>query len=141
MVEKFNDYEGGGFLSESGRFVFEITNAELTDSKKGDPMWVFEVKSNKGCSKIYHSLSPKARWTFNKLIKACMKDKTPEELDYFTYGQTLVGKTFIANVNEEAYDKEVKVPNDDGTFSSTTETRTSYKIDTQSYEACESNPF
>lgn len=141
MVEKFDDYEGGQFLSKSGRFTFKIISAELKDSSKGDPMWVFECKCKEGTTKIYHSLNPKARWTFNKLIKACMGENTPAELDYFSYGQTLVGKTFIADVIEDSYEKEVKKPNDDGTFTSSTEIKTSYKIDTTSYEVCDSNPF
>lgn len=132
MVEKFDDYEGG-FLSEEGTFKFTITSAELTDSKSGNPMWVFNVKSKAGTSVIRHSLAPKARWTFNKLIRACTQDKPPKELDYSTYGQELVGKWFIADVVEESYEKEVKVPNEDGTFDTTTQTKKSFNIDTISY--------
>lgn len=133
MVEKFEEYEGAGFLDRAGIFEFEIVSAELTDSKAGDPMWVFEVKCEHGSTKIYHSLKKKARWTFNKLIKACLNGQPPVELDYMTYGQELVGKTFIATVNEDLYTKDVKKENDDGTFTTTQETKVSYKIDTSSY--------
>lgn len=132
MVEKFSEYEGG-FLSKEGEFEFTIKGAELKDSKSGDPMWVFECTSPEGSTTIYHSLKDKARWTFNKLIKACTKGNPPAELDYMTYGQQLVGKTFIAKVVEDSYTKEVKKQNDDGTFSTSEEVRTSYKIDTTSY--------
>lgn len=132
MVEKFDEYEGG-FIDREGKFEFTITSAELKDSKNGDPMWVFEVKCDVGTSTIYHSLKKNARWTFNKLIKACMKGQPPKELDYETYGQQLVGKKFIADVFEDSYDKEVKVPNEDGTFDTVIKTQKSYKIDTTSY--------
>lgn len=133
MKEKFSDYEGALYLAEEGEFNFEITNAELTDSKKGDPMWKFEVKANEGQSTIYHTLNPKARWSFNNLIKACLHLNTREkiesfECDYETIGQELVGKHFIGVVEAENYQKEVKKPLDDGTFENTVETRTSYKI-------------
>ncbi len=133
MVEKFSDYEGGGFLSKAGTFKFEITNAELTDSKKGNPMWVFDVKSDEGTSKIYHSIEPKARWSFNNLIKACLNLNTPEkiaafELDYETIGHQLVGCCFMGVVESEIYKKTVKVPNDDGTFTEGVEEKESFKI-------------
>lgn len=48
MIEKFSDYEGGGFLSKEGQFVFTVDEAELTESKKGDPMWKFTMKCKEG---------------------------------------------------------------------------------------------
>ncbi len=137
MKEKFSDYEGSQFIADEGKFEFEITNAELKDSKKGDPMWMFEVKAPEGISTIYHSLNPKARWSFNNLIKACLHLNTREkieafECDYETIGQELVGKKFIGEVEAEEYEKEIKTPLDDGTFETSTELRTSYKI--KSYE-------
>lgn len=133
MKEKFSDYEGQQYLSQEGEFDFEITAAELTDSKKGDLMWKFDVKSDEGTSTIYHSLNQKARWSFNNLIKACLNLNTREkinafECDYETIGQELVGKHFIGVVEAESYIKEVKKPNDDGTFDTVEEERTSYKI-------------
>ena len=132
MVEKFADYEGTGYLSEAGEFVFEVTDYELKDSSKGEPMAVFGVKCDKGMSTIYRSLTPKARWSYNKFISACLnltdEQKKTYELDYFAVGQDLVGKKFIGLVEEEYYDKVVKVPNDDGTFSEATESKVSYKI-------------
>lgn len=133
MVEKFSDYEGGGFLSQEGTFKFEITAAELTDSKKGNPMWVFDCKSEAGTTKVYHSIDPKARWSLNNLIKACLNLNTPEkiaafELDYETIGQDLVGTCFMGKVASEMYTKTVKVPNDDGTFTEGTEEKESFKI-------------
>ena len=137
MIEKFSDYESVGFLSEEGRFNFIIKSAELKESQKGDPMWVFECESDHGKTTIYHSLATKARWSFNNLIKACLKMKTKEQIqkfqcDYQEIGQQLVGKRFIGVVEEDTYEKPVKVPNDDGTFRDDVDVRTSYKI--TSYE-------
>ena len=133
MKEKFSDYEGKMYLSSEGDFNFEITNAELVDSKKGEPMWKFDVEAPEGISTIYHSLNPKARWSFNNLIKACLKLNTREkieafECDYETIGQDLVGKHFIGTVEADSYTKEVKKPMDDGTFETSMEERVSYKI-------------
>lgn len=134
MIEKFSDYESAGFLNKDGEFEFEITNYELKDSSKGDPMAVFEVKTTDDGSKatIYHSLNPKARWSYNNLIKACLK-LTPEkiktfELDYEVIGQDLVGKKFIGHVEKQSYEKAIKVLQEDGTYADSTEVRESYKI-------------
>ena len=139
MVEKFSDYEGTQWLAEEGEFVFEITECEMKDSAKGEPMAVLTAKSDKGQTTIYHSLNPKARWSYNNLIKACFK-LTPEtvktfELDYMTVGQDLVGKKFLGIVECQKYDKVVKKPNDDGTFSESVETKDSYKI--VQYDMCD----
>lgn len=139
MIEKFSDYEGAKYLDTEGEFVFEVTDYELKDSKNGTPMAVFTVSSDAGQSTIYHSLSPKARWSYNGFIKACLKLDTKEkiqafECDYETIGRSLIGKKFIATVKADVYDKIVKVPLEDGTFDETTEERTSYKIDTTSYK-------
>lgn len=133
MKEKFSDYEGVGFLSEEGTFEFEITEAELKDSKNGDPMWVFTAKSDKGQTTLYHSLNPKARWSLNNLIKACLELDTKEkinkfECDYELIGQELVGTKFLGTVTEDTYEKQIKVPLDDGTFMDSTETKVSYKV-------------
>ena len=133
MVEKFSDYESAGFLSEEGVFEFEVINGELKESKNGNPMVVLEVKSDAGQSTVYHSLNPKARWSYNNLIKACLKLDTREkinafECDYQTIHNQLIGKKFMGVVTCEKYEKEVKVPLDDGTFDTTTETKDSYKI-------------
>lgn len=136
MKEKFSDYESVGFLSKEGKFVFTIKSAELKESKSGDPMWVFEAESEQGKTTIYHSLAPKARWSFNNLIAACFRlskeEKKTLELDYEEVGQELVGKTFVGVVEEDCYEKAVKVPQDDGTFKDDIEVRVSYKI--TSYE-------
>lgn len=133
MIEKFSDYEGNTYLNTTGDFEFEITSYELKESKSGNPMAVFEVKSDAGCTTLYHSLNPKARWSYNALIKACLKLDTKEkiaafELDYETIGQQLVGKKFIGHVEADSYDKEVKVALDDGTFQNTVVTKDTYKI-------------
>jgi hypothetical protein len=133
MVEKFSDYEGSQFLDKEGEFVFEIMSYELSESKAGYTMAVFEVKSEAGGTKLYHSLNPKARWSYNGLIKACMKLDTPEKIaafqcDYELIGRDLVGKKFIGVVECETYKKEVKRPNDDGTFTDDVEVRESYKV-------------
>ena len=133
MVEKFSDYEGAAFLSEEGEFEFEITSYELKDSKNGNPMAVFEAKSKAGQTTLYHSLNPKARWSYNKLIKACLHLDTAEkieafECDYEIVGRDLVGEKFIGVVKCETYEKEVKRALDDGTFVDDVEVRESYKV-------------
>ncbi len=133
MVEKFSDYESVGFLSKEGEFEFEITDYELKDSKNDNMMAVFNVKSDEGQSTIYHSLNPKARWSYNNLIKACLKLNTKEKInafscDYETIGNELVGKKFRGVVEEQTYEKQVKIPLDDGTFKDGVEEKTSYKI-------------
>ena len=139
MVEKFSDYEGGGFLSKEGTFVFTVDEAELTESKKGDPMWKFTMKCKEGTTNVWHSLVKQARWSFNNLIKACLKLDTEEkieafECDYEQIGNQLVGKQFTATVVKDTYQKETKIPLDDGTFQDGVEEKTSYKIDTMTYD-------
>ena len=133
MIEKFSDYESVGFLSEAGEFVFEVKSYELKDSKAGEPMAVFEVESDHGKSTLYHTLSVKARWSYNNLIKACLKFDTKEkieafECDYQTIGRDLIGKKFIGVVEHETYTKQIKIPQDDGTFADGVEEKDSYKI-------------
>jgi hypothetical protein len=138
MVEKFSDFESVGFISEEGEFVFTVEEAELKDSKNGNPMVVLQVKSDAGKSTIYHTLQPNARWSYNNLIKACLKLDTKEkinafECDYEIIHNQLIGKHFIGVVTADTYEKEVKKPLDDGTFETTTETKTSYKITTYKF--------
>ena len=135
MEEKFSDYESVGFLNQEGEFQFEIKDYELKDSKNGSPMAVFTCEGIAGKTTIYHSLNPKARWSYNNLIKACLKLDTPEkiaafECDYELVGRDLVGKKFVGVVECELYEKEVKRPQDDGTFIDDVETKESYKIKT-----------
>lgn len=138
MIEKFSDYESAGFLSEEGEFVFEITDAELKDSKNGNPMVVLGAKSEAGATTLYHSLNPKARWSYNNLIKACLNLDTREkidsfECDYETVHQKLIGKKFTGVVVCETYQKEIKIPLDDGTFETGTETKESFKVKTYKF--------
>ena len=133
MIEKFSDYESVEFLSKEGEFEFEVMDYELKDSKNGTPMAVFNVKSDEGQSTIYHSLNAKARWSYNNLIKACLKLNTKEKIeafscDYETIGHDLVGKKFIGTVKEETYQKQIKIPLEDGTFEDGVEEKISYKI-------------
>lgn len=134
MKEKFSDYESVGFLNKEGEFIFTIKTYELKDSSKGNPMAVFEVESKEaGKSTIYHSLEKKARWSYNNLIKACLKLDTLEkieafECDYETIGQSLIGKSFVGIVEHETYKKNIKIPQDDGTFVDGIEEKDSYKI-------------
>ena len=133
MIEKFSDFEGMGYLDKEGEFVFEVTEAELKDSKAGTPMVVLTAKSDAGQTTLYHSLNPKARWSYNKLIKACLNLDTREkiesfECDYELVHQQLIGRKFIGVVECQQYDKEVKKPLDDGTFETVTETKDSYKV-------------
>lgn len=133
MIEKFSDFEGSTYLNKAGEFVFEVMEAELKDSKAGTQMVVLTVKCDEGQTTIYHSLNPKARWSYNSLIKACLKLDTAEkinkfELDYELIHNDLIGKKFVGVVEEEVYQKEVKKALDDGTFEDAVEEKTSYKI-------------
>lgn len=135
MIEKFSDYESAGFLNQTGEFVFEIVSAELKDSKAGNPMVVLEAKSDVGSTTLYHSLNPKARWSYNNLIKACLKLNTKDkiqafECDYEIIHNKLIGTRFVGVVECETYQKEIKIPLDDGTFETGTEIKDSYKIKT-----------
>lgn len=132
MVEKFSDFEGLKYLDKAGEFEFTITDAELMDSKKGDPMVKFTLESTEGSTYVYHSLAPKARWSYNNLIRCALhidneKAKT-FELDYFTIHQELIGKKVIGVAEEDSYVKEVKKPTAEGTFETVEETKISYKI-------------
>lgn len=132
MIEKFSDYESVKFLDQEGDFIFTVKSYELKNSAKGDPMAVFEVESDAGKTTIYHTLNPKARWSYNNLISACLK-LTPEkkktfELDYETVGNQLVNTQFVGHVERDFYTKEIKVPQDDGTFIDGVEEKESYKI-------------
>lgn len=134
MVEKFSDYESSQYLSTEGTFDFEVTNASLQQSSTGGTMAVFDVKCEAGVSKLYFSLSTKARWKYNNFIKACMKFDNPAkykelQLDYETYHRNLIGKHFIGTVVTDTYEKSIKVPQPDGTFADDVEIRVSYKID------------
>lgn len=133
MIEKFSDFESVGFLSKEGEFVFEVVSAEVKPAKSGEDMVVFEVKSDEGKSTLYHSLNPKARWSYNNLIKACLKLDTPDkikkfECDYYLIHNDLIGKTFIGVVESDTYTKTVKKPLDDGTFEDVEETKETFKI-------------
>lgn len=133
MIEKFSDYESVGFIDKEGEFEFTIEKYELKDSKNSEyPLCVFEVTSEAGKATIYHSLNPKARWSYNNLIAACLKlsdkQKKELELDYETFGNSLVGHNFIGLVEAQSYEKEVKIMLDDGTFETRMEDRTTYKI-------------
>lgn len=133
MVEKFSDFEGTQYIDKEGEFVFEITEAELKDSNAGNPMVVLTCKADEGMSTIYHTLTPKARWSYNNLIKACLHLNTKEkinsfECDYETIHNQLIGKKFIGTVECQIYEKAVKVPQDDGTFIDGVEKKESFKI-------------
>lgn len=133
MVEKFSDYESVGFLNQEGKFEFEITDAELKASSKGTDMIVITAKSDAGQTTIYHSLNPKARWSYNNLIKACLKLDTKEkinafECDYSIIHNQLIGKKFIGVVKCESYTKTVKIALDDGTFEDREEVKDGYKV-------------
>lgn len=135
MVEKFSDYESAGFLSKEGEFEFEIVDYELKDSSKGEPMAVFGVKTTDDGAKstLYHSLNTRARWSYNNLIKACLKLDTKEkimafECDYEIIGQQLIGKKFKGVVTSDTYQKQTKILQDDGTYIDGVEEKISYKI-------------
>jgi hypothetical protein len=138
MIEKFSDYEGGNFIDQEGEFNFEITGAELMDSKSGNLMVKFDLKAPEGSTTVYHVLTPKARWTYNRLISAALaltdEQKKSFELDYETIHNQLVGKHVFATVYAESYVKEIKKPMEDGTYQTSEEERIGYKVDTTSYK-------
>ena len=132
MIEKFADFEKSAYLDKTGVFTFTITDAELTNTKKGDPMWKFTCDSEAGQTTLYHAILPTTKWSFNKLIAACLNltedQKKTFELDYETIGRKLINTKFDGEVDEESYEKEIKSPRDDGTFDTRVETRKSYKV-------------
>lgn len=132
MIEKFSDYESQ-YLETEGNFVFTVENAELKDSSKGTKMAVFDVKCDEGRTTVYKSIEPRARWSYNKFIQACLnlsrEERRTFELDYEIIHNKLIGKRFVGKVIQDTYLKEVKVPTDDGSFETETIERTSYKID------------
>lgn len=133
MIEKFSDFESSNYINKEGVFNFEVKGYELKTSSTGNPMAVFEVEAPEGKLTIRHTITANTKWSYNKLIKACLQLDTPEkiaafELDYETIGQQLVGTHFLGTVEEDTYTKVVKKPNDDGTFSDVEETKVSYKI-------------
>lgn len=138
MIEKFSDYEGGNFIDKEGEFNFEIKGAELMDSKSGNLMVKFDLQAPEGSATVYHVLTPKARWTYNRLIGAALaltdEQKKSFELDYETIHNQLIGKHVLATVNAESYIKEIKVPLEDGTYQTSEEERVGYKVDTTSYK-------
>lgn len=132
MVEKFDDYEGTQYLTEEGTFLFTITEAELKDGKDY-PYVEFTCKCDKGTLILIKSLSPKSRWAYNRLIKACKGPDRPVELDYETYHNELIGDEFMGKVEADIYSKLVKKPKDDGTFEEVEEEKVSYKIKNEEY--------
>ena len=142
MKEKFSDYESTKYIDVAGEYAFTVKTCERKMSAKGNAMEVFGVESAQGSTSIYMSLNKEARWKYNAFIKACLaltpKQVQTFECDYNEIGQTLIGKRFIGVVKAEQYEKEVKEANDDGTFDSHMETRTSYKID--DYKPCTDFP-
>lgn len=133
MIEKFSDFEGNNYLEQEGTFDFEVVNYELVDSSTSEfKVAKFDVKCDEGILTIRHSLNPKARWSYNNLIKCCLhltKEQTKTyELDYETIGNQLVGTRFIGIVEAQTYEKNIKKPLDDGTFEDAVETKIGYKI-------------
>ena len=127
------DYEGTQYINEEGTFIFTVKDAEIKDSKAGNPMVVFTVQSDHGQSTLYFPLTDKAKWKYNKFIKACLKldhiSKYKDlEIDYELVHHDLIGTQFQGTVECEEYQKTVKVPTDDGRFEERVEDSISYKI-------------
>ena len=91
MIEKFADFEKSAYLDKTGVFTFTITDAELTNTKKGDPMWKFTCDSEAGQTTLYHAILPTTKWSFNKLIAACL-NLTDEQKKTFSSIRSLMGK-------------------------------------------------
>lgn len=134
MVEKFRDYEGMQYINQEGDFTFEVTDAELGVSSTGNQMVKFTVKAPEGTSTLYFSLSPKARWKYNRFIKACLNLSTERanelELDYETFHNNLIGYKFVGSVVHDYYTQVKKVLAPDGRFVEEEVERDNYKIET-----------
>ena len=133
MKEHFSEYESVPFIEKEGIFKFTVKSAELKESSKGEPMVVLEVESDEGKSILRHSLTAKARWSYNNLIKACLNLDTKKkiddfECDYELIHLELIGKQFMGKVQRDQYTKVVKKPTEDGIFENVDEVRDSYKI-------------
>ena len=135
MIEKFSDFESAKYLDKEGVFTFTVKDAEVKDSSKGNAMVVFTVEAPEGQSTLYFVLTDKAKKKKNLNIKDCLIEKlnTSEKiaaftLDYELIHKELIGKKFVGKVEEECYEKEIKVPNADGTFDTRVEDKISYKI-------------
>ena len=135
MLENFDDAFGGEYLDKEGTFQFEVTETELTESRNGDPMVKVTLKCDEGQTTDYFVLTDKAKWKYKQFIalffgytskEALIADGFQKDLD--TVHNELIGKKVWAEVKAETYTKEVKVQNDDDTFDTKYEDRTSYKI-------------
>lgn len=134
-IETFEDAFGGEFLNEEGTFQFEIVEANLTESRNGDPMIEVLMKCDKGQTKDYFVLSDRAKWKYKKFValafgytskEALIADGFSKDLD--TVHNELIGKKVWGVVKKDTYEKEVKVAKDDDTFETVMEERTNYKI-------------
>ena len=125
MLENFDDAFGGEYLNKEGVFQFEVIEATLKESSKGDPMVEVTLKCDEGQTKDYFVLTDKAKWKYKNFIALCFGYTSKEALiadgfqkDLDTVHNELIGK----------YIKDVKVENDDGVFETRQEERVSYKI-------------
>lgn len=134
-IETFEDAFGGEYLNEAGTFNFEIVEANLKESKNGDPMIEVVLKCDKGQTKDYFVLTDRAKWKYKQFIALAFGYTSKEALiadgfskDLETVHNEIIGKKVWGKVEEETYIKEVKVANDDDTFDTKQEERVSYKI-------------
>jgi hypothetical protein len=134
-TETFEDAFGGDFLKEEGTFQFEIVETEMKQSSTGNDMIEVLLKCDEGQTKDYFVLTEKAKWKYKGFIALAFGFTSKEALiaagfskDLTTVHNELIGKKVWAEVKEEKYTKDVKVANDDDTFTTKKEERTSYKI-------------
>lgn len=135
MLENFDDAFGGEYLNKEGTFQFEVIEATLKESSKGDPMVEVTLKCDEGQTKDYFVLTDKAKWKYKNFIALCFGYTSKEALiadgfqkDLNTVHNELIGKKVWGEVKEDKYIKDVKVENDDGVFETRQEERVSYKI-------------
>lgn len=135
MVESFEDAFGNEFLNEEGTFQFEIIEAVLAESANGNEMIKVTLKADQGQTIDYFVLSEKAKWKYKNFVALAFGYTSKEALiadgfskDLMTVHNELVGKKVWGEVKAETYIKDVKVANDDDTFTTKQEERTSYKV-------------
>lgn len=134
-VENFEDAFGGEYLNEEGTFQFEVAEATIKESRAGDPMVEVTLKCDKGQTKDYFVLTDKAKWKYKQFIALCFGYTSKEALiadgfqkDLDVVHNELIGKKVWGEVKADVYTRDVKVENDDGTFETKQEERTSYKV-------------
>ena len=106
VTVNFSGVESGGRRCPDGDYIAEITDAELTESKDGNPMinlkWKITEGKFKGTTIFDHvSLLPQALWRFRNMLEALGIDPQEEDVEAKDYvGEIVEQKATIVIVNE-----------------------------------------